>query len=115
MDKSVTVFHLQYLWKCAKFFGQELLSRSMCNSKAFLIAIASSAGFSFYQANVSFCPLLFETGYILSITSAVFEGIGILIRCADIYVLHTHPYNRCGQQDCEVCTSRNRLIFGKDA
>ena len=87
----------------------------MCNSKAFLIAIASSAGFSFIQAKVSFCPLLFQTGYLLSITSSAFEGIGILLRCVDIYILHVHPYNQCGRKECEICTSRNVHIFGKDA
>ena len=115
MDKSLTIFHLQYLWKCGKYFCQELLSRNMCNSKAFVIAIASSAGLSYIQANASFCPLLFQSGYVFSITSSIFEGIGLLFRCVDIYILHVHPYNECDKRDCEICTARNVHIFGKDA
>ena len=114
MDQSVTVFLLKYLWKCGKYFGQELLSPNMSNSKAFLIAIASSAGFSCIQSRVCFCPLLLQTGYIMSIMASVFEGIGLLLLCANIYILHVHPFNQCDRADCEMCTRRNIRIFGKD-
>ena len=111
MDKSITTFHLRYLWKAGKFFGNELICSKFTNTKAWALSVLSTCGFATVLHTTSFCPFLIESAYYISLATFFLETFGITTRAAELYGHEFYSFfNSFDLSDPD----REKQFYGKD-
>lgn len=111
MDRSLTAWHMRYLWSVGKFYCNELFCRNFTNAKAFVLSGVGVFGFSYAS---EYCPpnfvYIFDIAYLLSLSGLFFESVGILVRSVDYYVNYLHDSHKCYTFTCAVCEARRQKL-----